>query len=30
VKTYNRYTNENEAKRECINIVKAEIFGEDA
>lgn len=29
VKTYNRYTDKNEAKRECINIVKAEIFGEE-
>jgi len=30
VKTYTRFADENEAKRECINIVKAEIFGEDA
>ena len=30
VRTYTRYTDQNEAKRECINIVKAEIFGEDA
>lgn len=30
VRTYSRYTDQNEAKRECINIVKAEIFGETA
>lgn len=30
VRTYTRYTDQNEAKRECINIVKAEIFGEEA
>lgn len=29
VKTYTRYPDQNEAKRECINIVKAEIFGEE-
>lgn len=29
VKTYSRYTDENDAKRECINIVKATIFGEE-
>lgn len=29
VRTYNRYSDTNEAKRECINIVKAEIFWEE-
>lgn len=29
VRTYNRYPDQNEARRECINIVKAEIFGEE-
>jgi ribosomal protein L17 len=29
VKTYNRYNDENESKRECIRIVKATIFGEN-
>ncbi len=29
VKTYTRYSNETDSKRECINIVKAEIFGEE-
>ena len=29
VKTYTRYPDQNEAKRECISIVKAEIFWEE-
>ena len=28
VRTYNRYPDQNDAKRECINIVKAELFWE--
>ena len=26
VRTYSRYSDENESKRECINIVKSDIF----
>lgn len=29
VKTYNRYNEENESKRECIRIIKATIYGEE-
>ncbi len=28
VKTYNRYNEENDSKRECIRIIKATIYGE--
>lgn len=29
VKTYNRYNEEKESRRECIRIIKATIYGED-
>lgn len=29
LRTYSRYSDENEARRECINLVKTDIYGED-